>query len=152
MWPVQYEDATFKDDEIVDELAKSFLTGDCLEQEWILEAAGNHVDQAKGMRHYVQEWTEIATQCFNKEVPHHDSEYVIVCNYAQNLPLPHYRGDQPGEIYYLSAVTINPFGIVDLILAPNKLTCYVYREFTAKKGSNNVASLLMKDLFDKFWL
>jgi hypothetical protein len=55
-------------------------------------------------------------------------------------------------MYYFSAVTINLFGIVDLSLAPNKRTCYAYREFTANKGGNNVASLLMKDLFDKFRL
>jgi hypothetical protein len=150
--PAQDQDAAFKDDEIVDELAKSFITGDCLEQERILEAAGNHVHQAKGMRHYVQERTAISTQCRNEEVPHHEREYVIVCDYSQNLPLQHYRGEQPEEIYYFSAVTINLFGIVDLSLAPTKLACYAYREFTAKKGSNNVASLLMKDLFDKFWL
>jgi hypothetical protein len=63
--PDQDQDSAFKDDEIVDELAKSFLTGDCLEQERILEAAGNHVHQAKGMRHCVQERTAIATQCRN---------------------------------------------------------------------------------------
>jgi hypothetical protein len=150
--PDQDQDAAFKDDEIVVELAKSFLTGDCLEQERILEAAGNHVHQAKGMRHYVQERTVIATQCRNEEVPHHEREYVIVYDYAPNLPLPHYGGEQTGEINYFSDVTINLFGIVDLSLAPNKLTCYAYREFTAKKRSNNVASLLMKDLFDKLWL
>jgi hypothetical protein len=104
------------------------------------------------MRHYVQERTAIATQCHNEEVTHHKRDYVIVCDYAQNLPLPHYGGEQPGEIYYFSDVTINLFGIVDLSLEPNKLTCYAYHEFTAKKGSNNVASLLMKDLFDKFWI
>jgi hypothetical protein len=66
--------------------------------------------------------------------------------------LPHYGGEKPGEIDYFSAVTINLFGVVDFSLAPNKITCYGYREFTAKKGRNNVASLLMKELFDKFWL
>jgi hypothetical protein len=37
-------------------------------------------------------------------------------------------------------------------LSPNKLDFYAYREFTAKKGSNNVASLIIRDLCDKFWL
>lgn len=38
-------------------------------------------------------------------------------------------------------------------MTPNKLNCYAYREFTAKKGtSNNAVSLLMQDLFDKLWL
>jgi hypothetical protein len=70
--PAQDQDAVFKDDEIVDEFTESFLTGDCLEQERILEADGNHVHQAKGMCHYVQERTTIATQCRNEEVPHHE--------------------------------------------------------------------------------
>jgi hypothetical protein len=66
--------------------------------------------------------------------------------------LPHYGGEKPGEIYYFSNLTINLFGIVDLSLSPNKLRCYAYREFTAWKGSNNVASLIMQYLYDKFWL
>jgi hypothetical protein len=37
-------------------------------------------------------------------------------------------------------------------MSPNKLNCYAYREFTAKKGSNNMASLLMRDLYDWFWI
>jgi hypothetical protein len=83
-------------------------------------------------------------------VLHQDQEYVIVCDYTQTLPLPHYGGEQPGEIYYFSSLTINIFGIVDLSLSPNKLKCYAYREFTARKGSNNLASLIMQDLYDKF--
>jgi hypothetical protein len=35
---------------------------------------------------------------------------------------------------------------------PNKLTCYVYKESTARKGSNNVASLLMHYLFEMNWM
>jgi hypothetical protein len=97
--PAQDEDSAFKDDEIVDELSSSFLNGDCLEQERILKAAGNHFHQAKGMRKYVQERTAIATQYRNEEVSHHERECVIMWDYAQNLPLPHYGGEQPAEIY-----------------------------------------------------
>jgi hypothetical protein len=147
------EDALVDKDDI-----KTFVSDDvgcvdsCLEQERILEAAGFHIAQAKGMRGYVQAATERAKQCRDNEVPHKDRDYVLVCDYAQNMPLPHYGGEQPGEIYYFSALTINLFGIVDLSRTPNKLNCYAYREFTGKKGSNNVASLLMQDLHDKFWL
>jgi hypothetical protein len=35
---------------------------------------------------------------------------------------------------------------------PRKLTCYVYKESTARKGSNNVTSLLMHYFFEKDWL
>jgi hypothetical protein len=154
---VAVEDTTsaaplFKDDDVVGEMAKSFLGDDCIEQEKILEATVNHVLQANGMRHFVQHATESKVHCRCEEVPHKDREYVIVCDYVQNMPLPHYGGEQPWDIYYFSPLTINLFGIVDLSITPNKLNCYAYREFTAKKGSNNVASLLMQDLFDKFWL
>jgi hypothetical protein len=101
---------------------------------------------------YVQVATECANQCNNNEVSNKDRDYVLVCGYAQNMPLPHYSGKQPREIYYFSPLTINLFGIVDLICTPNKLNCYAYRGFTGKKGSNNVASLLMQDLHDKFWI
>jgi hypothetical protein len=104
------------------------------------------------MRGYVQAATERAKQCRNNEVPHKDREYVIVCDYAQNIPLSHYGGEKPGEIYYFSALKIKIFGIVDLSRTPNKLNCYTYRKFTGKKRSNNVASLLMQYLHDKFWL
>jgi hypothetical protein len=66
--------------------------------------------------------------------------------------LPHYGGEQTGETYYFSALTINLFEIVDLSHTSNKFNCYAYREFTRKKGINNVASPLIQDLHDKFWL
>jgi hypothetical protein len=128
------------------------LTDDCIKQETILEAAGYHVMQAKVMRAYVQGAIAAACKCRDDEVPHAQREYTIVCDYAQNLNMPHYGGEQPGDIYYFSAVTMNLFGIVDLSLHPNKLNCYAYRAFTGNKGSNNVASLIMQDLHDKFWL
>jgi hypothetical protein len=37
------------------------------------------------------------------------------------MPLPHYGGENPGEIYYFSPLTINFFGIVDLSITSNKL-------------------------------
>jgi hypothetical protein len=104
------------------------------------------------MRGYVQAATERAKQCRENEVPHKERDYVLVCDYAQNMLLPYYGGEQPGEVYYFFALTINLFGIVDLSRTPNKFNCYAYREFTGKKGSNNVTSLLMQDLHDKFWL
>jgi hypothetical protein len=44
------------------------------------------------------------------------------------------------------------FGIIDLSVTPNKLTCYVYKESMTRKSSNNVASLLMYYLFENNWL
>jgi hypothetical protein len=107
----------FHHEDMSGDLAKSFLQGDCLDQEKILEAAGFHLMQEKGLCEYVHKQIEAAIQCSSSEVPHAEREYVIVCGYAQNLPLPHYGGEQPGEIYYFSALTVNLFGIVDLSLS-----------------------------------
>jgi hypothetical protein len=145
--------ALFDKDDIKTFVADDVVCVDsCIEQERILEANGFHISQAKGMRDYVQAETERAKQCRDTEVPHKELDYVLLCNYVQNMPLPHYGGEQPGEIYYFSALTINLFGIVELSRTPNNLNCYTYREFTGGGGSNNVASLLMKDFHDKFWL
>jgi hypothetical protein len=48
------------------------------------------------MRGYVQAATERAKQCRDKKVLHEDRDYLLVCDYAQNMPLPHYGGEQPG--------------------------------------------------------
>jgi hypothetical protein len=68
------------------------------------------------------------------------------------MPLPHYGDEHPGEIYYFSALMIKLFGIVDTSRTLNTLNCYGCREFIVKKGSRNVASILMQDIHDKFWL
>jgi hypothetical protein len=74
---------------------KNFVADDvgcvdlCLEQGRILEAAGLHISQAQLMRCYIQAATERIKQCRKNEVPHKDRDYVIVCNYAQNMPLPY---------------------------------------------------------------
>jgi hypothetical protein len=57
---LDYTAATLFKDDVLGEMAKSFLGDDFIEQETILEAAGNHVRQAKGMRHFVQHATESA--------------------------------------------------------------------------------------------
>jgi hypothetical protein len=44
------------------------------------------------------------------------------------------------------------FGIVDLSVTPNKLTCCIYKESMSRKGSNNVASLLLHYLFGHNWV
>jgi hypothetical protein len=54
----------------------------------ILEAAGFHISQAKEIRGYFQAAIECANQCRHNEVPHNGRNYVLVCDYAQKMPLP----------------------------------------------------------------
>ena len=72
---------------------------------------------------------------------------MFVCDYAQNLDMPHFGGEQPGNTYYYSPLTINVFGIVDYSV--EELDAYVYTEGEGKKGGNNVVSLIQKSLEKK---
>jgi hypothetical protein len=118
-------------EEEVIHLAKILLTFDCVRQEAILEEAGFHFTQARAM---VQHQTTDSIESVISLKRNNGGDLVLVCDYTQNINSPHYGGEHPGEIYYLSARTINLFGIVDLSVTPNKLNCYAYRESTGKKG------------------
>jgi hypothetical protein len=123
--------------------AESFFSGDCAQEEAIIEASSFHVEQANVMRELAEKHAQEAKYDIDNGALHPEKHYCIVCDYAQNLGIPHFGKEHHGETYYYSPLTINLFGVLDLSRSPNKLDCYVYREFTGKKGSNNVASLLM---------
>jgi hypothetical protein len=76
----------------------------------------------------------------------------MVCDYAQNLGLPHFGAEQPADIYYFSELTVNIFGIADVTQKPTKMIAYGYTEDQGGKGGNNVSSLIMKGLADLGWL
>jgi hypothetical protein len=61
--------------------------------------------------------------------------------------LPNFEGEQPGETYYYSPLNCYVLGMVDAAIG--KLAAYTYFEYDGKKGGNNVASLLWKELHRK---
>jgi hypothetical protein len=73
-------------------------------------------------------------------------------DFAQNMDVPHFGEEQPADIYYFSPLTVNVFGCTDLTSKPTQMQAYGYTEAEGNKGSNNVASLLMKVLQDFGWL
>jgi hypothetical protein len=58
--------------------------------------------------------------------------------------IPNFAGEQPGATYYYSPMSCYVFGVVDA--STDKLSAWMYTEAMAKKGGNNVASLLMHHL------
>jgi hypothetical protein len=61
------------------------------------------------------------------------------------MQIPNFASEQPGATYYYSAMNnAYVFGVVDGSV--DCLSAYVYCEDVAKKGGNNVASLLMYNL------
>ncbi len=60
--------------------------------------------------------------------------YCMVCDYAQNLGLPHFAAKQPTDIYYFSELTVNIFGIADVMKRPTKMRAYVTLKTKVVKG------------------
>jgi hypothetical protein len=61
--------------------------------------------------------------------------------------LPNFASEQPGATYYYSPLSAFCFGVVDGSV--DSLTAWIYTEEDAKKGGNNVASLMMRQLQHK---
>jgi hypothetical protein len=110
------------------------------------QAASFHAEQKNVMRDLTQTRAQEAKEDIKNDVLHPMKRYCLLCDYAQNLGTPHFENEQPGDTDYYSPLTINLFGLVDLSRSPNKLDCNAYREYMGKKGSINVASLLMHNL------
>ena len=98
-------------------------------------------------REYVKEKRDEAKEDFTNKVMWPDRRDMLVGDYFQNLDLPHFGGEQPGETYYFSPLTINGFGVVDYSV--EELNAYIYTEGEGKKGGNNVVSLLSHSLKKK---
>ena len=75
--------------------------------------------------------------------------FTFVADYSQNMYLPSFREAQPGETYYYSPVNGYCFGVVGASCRPSQLYAHVYLEDTGKKGGDNVASMLWKQLILK---
>ena len=77
-------------------------------------------------------------------IPHRLRRYCLVADYCQNMALPHFGGEQPGETYYFSPLGVYCFGMVDPTI--DRLFAHLYTEGEGQKGGNNVASLILKTL------
>lgn len=121
------------------------------ESERIIMEAQQHVEDAKTMREYVNFKMKEAKES-NKRDEWAARKDCIVADYCQNLALPHLGHSQPGETYYFSPLTVNCFGTADTSTDTPKMRAYVYTEGDGKKGGNNVASLLFKDIQDRGWV
>jgi hypothetical protein len=123
-------------------------------RENLIEKAGKHVKDAKAQRAYMEEKKEEAKEDENKNpaVQWSEMQDTLVADYCQNMELPYFGSDQPGDTYYFSPLSIYCFGISNLAKTPDHLHAYIYKDGDAKKGGNNVASLLVKYLKDKGWM
>ena len=61
--------------------------------------------------------------------------------------VPNFASEQPGETYHCSPPNAFTLGIVDC--SDDTMAAHAYFECGGKKGGNNVASLIWKELFRK---
>ena len=131
------------------DLLETPLDVECNEK--IILEAETHVKAAICMREYANNKMKEAR--IAKDIASWaDSKDCLVADYCQNLSLPHQGMTQPGETYYYSPLTVNCFGTADAGYEKHQMRAYVYHEGEGKKGGNNVASLLYKDLNDRGWI
>jgi hypothetical protein len=112
----------------------------------------NHIEDATSMRELSQKAIEDAKTATRDNVLDQDLKITLVVDYCQNMEMPFFGKDQPGETYYYTPKTINLLGIVDCNPEKEVLHAYAYSEEEGGKGGNNVASLLMKHLKDRGFL
>jgi hypothetical protein len=117
---------------------------DLEEREARIAKAYRHVENAQKQRDLFNLKVEEARSDAALLVPHRLRRYCLVADYCQNMALPHFGGEQPGETYYFSPLSVYCFGMVDPTV--DKLFAHLYTEGQGQKGGNNVASLIMKTL------
>jgi len=140
------EDGDSEEEEDNDEVDETIKDATTLKTEELILEAGKHVMMAQKQRELYNQKKQLA-----QEEPTKCRTYTV--DYAQNTLMPHFGDEQPGETYYYSPVNCYTLGIVNCGLKPMKMFAHVYFENEGKKGGNNVASLLYKQLFwDGFFL
>ena len=107
--------------------------------------AAHHVKMAKAQREHFRDKKEEAFLDRQQGKPMEERSLCFVADYAQNLSVPNFAGEQPGDTYYYSPANAFCFGVADCSTRPTKLNAYTYLEDVGKKGGNNVASMLMME-------
>ena len=121
-----------------DDLAPAFVRA----EEVIVSKFRHHVLQFSNMRNFVKKLIDISKEHTMNDVPWKERVIVEIADFAQNLDLPHFGSEQPGDTYYYSPLRIYLFGIVSSYKRKDSLLCQYFTEGEGAKGGNNVASML----------
>lgn len=114
-----------------------------LASENVILQVGRHVCIARRQRVLMQQVSESAKSSAAAESPHFNRVYTFVINYCQNMELPYFGGNQAGDSYYYTPLTVHCLGMVD-VASNNHLYAHIYKEEDGKKVGDNVASLITK--------
>jgi hypothetical protein len=78
------------EERVTSNIADSFLSCNCAEEQAIIQAAWFHVDQANVMRKLVQKCAQEAKYNTENGVLHPNKRYCLMCDYGQNLGIPYF--------------------------------------------------------------
>jgi hypothetical protein len=115
-----------------------------MENEELVIEASKHVEMAQIQRKLFQKLK--ASAVATALLPPEERVVTFVADYSQNMYIPNFAMEQPGETYYYSPLNVSVFGVVNCCVDPHKLSALIYTEDQGKKGGNNVVSLLMYEL------
>ena len=118
---------TLEDDEIDNsnvQLSTSYSTSTVIDnntnigllQEDLTDAMAAHVQSFRAQREFANERAKKSKEDLENNVPWLEKNICLCCDYSQNLDLPHFGGEQPGDTctYYYSPRGIFIIGLVDL--------------------------------------
>jgi len=112
----------------------------------IIAEAALHVKQACDQRRLCNSKIKEAEDDLAANKSFEDSHQIIICDFGQNIGCPQAGESQCGDTYYMVALNVFIFGIVNTAIPGGVLDAWVYHEGQGKKGGNNVTTLLMMDL------
>jgi hypothetical protein len=118
-----------------------------LQSEQVILDAARHIEMEQKQRRYFQQLKKQAVE--NAQKAREERKYVFVADYAQNMAVPNFAGEQPGAAYYYSPLSGYVFGMIDCSTSPSVLSAHTYFEMEGKKGGNNVASMVWNELSRK---
>ena len=122
------------------------LTHYFLKKEEIVVKMGAHVEAFRAQREYSKKKALESKLDLESSIAWPEKRYCMCGDYSQNLDLPHFGGEQPGDTYYFSPYNISLFGLVNHV--NEIMSAYSYLEGVGKKEGNNVVSLCYEYLFD----
>ena len=119
------------------------------------QEAERHVKAYKTQRDFANWCIQESRMDIRRNVSFKKRRHCLTIDMGQNLALPNFEGEQPGDTYYLSPITVCLFGSVDNSRAYNRnadrcigedhMNAYIWHEQDGKRGMNNIASCLYKD-------
>eukprot|EP00978_Attheya_sp_CCMP212_P020732 scaffold59674_cov28-Attheya_sp.AAC.1 len=131
------------DDDEEEEMTEEQREEAILASEKLILDAADHVEMARKQREHVNSKKDEAFADMNKQ--NSERSFCFTADYCQNLYVPNFAGEQPGETYYISPVNASTFGVADNSQHPTTLAAYCYLEDSGKKGGNDVCSMLWQE-------